>query len=428
MAKNKRKILSAEIKYEILRDISFRIRGTFNLDEILNHLLDTVEKVIKYDAAGIFVVSQHVILTPYYSPTQVISGIVQRGFDVQSPEKDKMLMEGKGIIGYVISSGESVIIPDVLEDPRYIAGRKKTSSEITVPIIRAKTTIGALNLESDTIGAFGEDDLEVLHFLADTASISIEKAIQHVQIMEKKKIEGQLEIAREVQERLLPEKPPVVPGYDIAGICISTYEIGGDYFDFMPHDNGSLGIAIADVAGNGIPAALLMMGFKSLLLSNAYDRNDPSDVMEMMSWLIPELMRKRDFITAIYGILDPRNHIFRYTNAGHFPPLILRKQDKIEMPGAIGPGLNIVKESSYVNTDMPLSPDDILLLYTDGVLDVFNSVRDDFGIERLRDELRKSSGLSAKDIIERIINATREFSNRNFYPDDFTLVIVKRLD
>jgi sigma-B regulation protein RsbU (phosphoserine phosphatase) len=427
MVKRKKKILSAKIKYEILRDISFRIRDTFNLDEILNHLLDTVEKVINYDAAGIFVLNQDVVLTPYYSPSRVISGIVQRGFDIQPPDQDQMLTHGKGIVGYVVSTGESVIIPDVRLDPRYVVGRKKTLSEIAVPIFRAKSPIGALNLESDTPGAFNHDDLEVLRFLADTASISIEKALQHVQILEKKKIESQLQIAREVQERLLPEKPPRLAGYDIAGICLSTFDIGGDYFDFLPLDKNSLGIAIADVSGNGIPAALLMMGFKSLLLTHAVSRRDPSEVMEAMNRFIPELTRKRDFITAIYGILESHDHIFRYANAGHYPPLVLHANGDLELAGTIGPGLNIIRESSYETSEISLNPADLLLLYTDGVLDIFNSRGEDYGIERLKDEVRKSAGLNSKHLIERIINTTREFSNQNFYTDDFTIIVVKRL-
>jgi sigma-B regulation protein RsbU (phosphoserine phosphatase) len=427
MAEKKRRILSAKVKYEILREISFRIRDTFNLDEILNHLLDTVEKVISYDAAGIFVLNQDVVLTPYYSPSRVISGIVQRGFDLQSPEKDQMLTLGKGIVGYVVSSGESLIIPDVRLDSRYVVGRRKTLSEIAVPIFRAKSPIGALNLESDTLGAFNEDDLEVLRFLADTASISIEKALQHVQILEKKKIEAQLQIAREVQERLLPEEPPRLTGYDIAGICLSTYDIGGDYFDFLPLDSNSLGIAIADVSGNGIPAALLMMGFKSLLLTNAAEKKDPEKVMEEMNRFIPELTRKRDFITAIYGILNSKHHIFRFTNAGHYHPLVLRARGDIELVGTIGPGLNIIRESSYETSEVIINPDDILLLYTDGVLDIFNSEREDFGIERLKDELRKFSGLNAKHLIERIISATKDFSKQSFYTDDLTIIVVKRL-
>ena len=427
MTSGKRKKLSANIKYEILRDISFRIRDTFNLDEILNHLLDTVEKVIKYDAAGIFVINRDVILTPYHSPGQVISGIVQRGFDIQSPEKDLMLTHGKGIVGYVVNSGESIIIPDVRFDPRYVVGRRKTQSEIAVPIFRAKSPIGALNLESDQMGAFNQDDLEVLRFLADTASISIEKALQHVQILEKKKFEGQLQIAREVQERLLPEKSPQVAGYDIAGVCVSTFEIGGDYFDFLPLDNDSLGIAIADVSGNGIPAALLMMGFKSLLLTNASGRKDPSDVMEVMNRIVPELTRKRDFITAIYGILDLHKHLFRYANAGHFPPLTLRRSGNIQVADKTGPGLNIIKSSTYESVEIDLEPEDLLVLYTDGVLDSYNSNYEDFGIERLIKEVKNSSNLVAKDIINRITTATRVFSKQNLYPDDFTLVVVKRL-
>jgi serine phosphatase RsbU (regulator of sigma subunit) len=290
-----------------------------------------------------------------------------------------------------------------------------------------KSPIGALNIESDTLGAFNHDDLEVLRFLADTASISIEKALQHVQIIEKKKIEGQLQIAREVQDRLLPKKSPHVKGYDIAGVCLSTYEIGGDYFDFLPIDKRSLGIAIADVSGNGIPAALLMMGFKSLLLTNASSRRDPSEVMDVMNRFIPKLTRKRDFITVIYGILDSQHHIFKYANAGHFPPLILRDNGDIEIAGAVGPGLNIIKKSPYETSEMSLNPNDLLLLYTDGVLDIFNSKGEDFGIDRLIDAIRKSSNLSAKNVIECIINVTREFSSQNLYPDDFTLVVIKRL-
>ncbi len=427
MAGIRRKVLSAKVKYEILREISFRIRDTFNLDEILNHLLDTVEKVIRYDAAGIFVLNQDVVLTPYYSPRRVISGIVQRGFDMRMPEEDTMLTQGKGIVGYVISSGESVIIPDVRLDPRYVAGRRKTRSEIAVPIFRAKSPIGALNLESDALDAFNQDDLEVLRFLADTASISIEKALQHVQILEKKKIEAQLQMAREVQERLLPEKPPRLKGYDISGICISTYDIGGDYFDYLPLNKNLTGIAIADVSGNGIPASLLMMGFKSLLLTSAAAHKDPSNVMMEMNRLIPELTRRRDFITAIYGILDSQNHQFRYANAGHLPPLVRRAAGDIELEGEIGPGLNIIKESPYETNEIKLYPDDLLLLYTDGVFEIFNSKGEDYGIDRLKDIVRKSSHLSSKLLIERIINATREYSNQNFYSDDFTLIAIKRL-
>jgi sigma-B regulation protein RsbU (phosphoserine phosphatase) len=119
--------------------------------------------------------------------------------------------------------------------------------------------------------------------------------------------------------------------------------------------------------------------------------------------------------------------MFTYTNAGHYPPLVLRANGELESAGNIGPGLNIIKDSSYETSEIALSPGDLLLLYTDGVLDIFNNEGEDFGIERLKEEVRKSGGMNAKHLIERIIKTTKEFSGKNFFTDDFTLIVVRRL-
>ena len=138
--------LTAEIKYHLLKDISHKIRGTLDLDKILNLLLDLLENIIHYDAAGIFILREDLSHPTRHFTNQKIAGIAQRGFNNLPPESDAMLMEGKGIIGQTIKTGKSIILQDVKEDRHYIAGRKQTQSEITSPIFRDEKTIGALNV------------------------------------------------------------------------------------------------------------------------------------------------------------------------------------------------------------------------------------------------------------------------------------------
>ncbi|MCI0472482.1 MAG: GAF domain-containing protein, partial [Ignavibacteria bacterium] len=290
--------LTAETKYELLKEISDRMRDTLELDRILNNLLDALQSVVGHDASGIFVLSQDISEHPYYHfPKQYIAGIAQRGFDLP-PEKDEMLTLGKGLIGHVIKTGESLVISDVNLDPRYIPGRSKTRSEIVVPIMKNGRVIGALDVENDKLAAFDNTDLEILNFFADAASLSIEKALLHHQILEKKKVEKQLQIAGEVQSRLLPQHPPVAKGYDFAGLCIPTYYIGGDYFDYIPIDKNNLGIAVADVSGDGIPAALIMTAFRALLRSQAKQYMNPAGLMKHLNIQLSEFTRKKDFVTA----------------------------------------------------------------------------------------------------------------------------------
>jgi sigma-B regulation protein RsbU (phosphoserine phosphatase) len=418
--------LTPDSKYELLRDISFRIRRTFDLEEILNHLLDTVKTIVPYDAAGIFVLNQPNVLTRYRQAHTLIAGIVQRGFDRRPPETDSMLTHGKGVVGHVIKSGECLVVPDVRQDPHYVEGRSQTRSEIAVPLVEDGVPYGALNLESDTLRAFDESDIEILRFLADAASMSIEKSMLHDQILEKNRIQDQLSIAREVQERLLPAEPPRVAGYDIAGVCLPTYEIGGDYFDYLPLDEERIGIVVADVAGNGIPAALLMTAFRTLLRTSAKSYLVPSELLESMNKAIPGFMRKRDFISVFFGILDPRAHRLLYANAGHNLPLVLRSDGSMEVLPLAGPALNLIESPSFATGTVPVHEKDCFVLYTDGVVEVFDQQGSEFGVERLRETVRLAGDLSAGDILERVVAATADFAGTATAADDSTIVVIKR--
>jgi sigma-B regulation protein RsbU (phosphoserine phosphatase) len=418
--------LNAEVKYNLLKEISFKLKNTLDLEKILNQLLDSLGTIINYDAAGIFVLGSTLVHSQFRVSKQVITGIASRGFDPGPIEEDEMLTQGKGIIGYVIKTGEYVVISDVRPDDRYVAGRQTTLSEMALPIFIDDQPIGALNVESDRLDAYNTDDLEVLRFFAGAAAISIEKTLLHLQILEKEKIEKQLQLAAEVQSRLLPNRPPVVEGYDIAGLCLPTYAIGGDYFDYIGINGDNLAIVVADVSGSGIPAALLMTSFRTLLHTSARTQKNPLDVMNLLNGQISEFTAKKDFITVLYGILNHQNHSFTYVNCGHNPPFILKGSGQIEELRRGGPSLNIQEEPKYETNEVLLKPGDNLILYTDGAIEIFNQENTEFGIDRLIRSVQDSASLSSEAIIKNVVKATKHFHGSDIYQDDFTLVIVKR--
>lgn len=419
--------LTAEVKYRLLLQISRTMSGTLDLDEILNHLLDTIRGVLRYDAAGVFVLNrQDLHPQPTGVPHQLIAGMAVRGFDPRPSGHDPMLVSGKGIIGHVIKTGETVVARDVNLDPHYVEGRAGTRSEIAVPISLQGATIGALNLESDTLGAFDERDIEVLGFFAEAAAISIEKAMLHRQLLEKRRIEAQLHIAQEVQSRLLPSAPPELAGYDIAGLSLPTYDIGGDYFDYFPVAADGVGLAIADVSGKGIPAALIMATFRALLRTLARREPVAARVVQAVNTLLVESVGLPAFVTAVYGVLEAATGRFTYANCGHNPPLVVRAGGRVDSLGSGGPFLGVFAQAHHESGETTLDPGDRLVLFTDGVVDTFCADGTEFGVERLTETIRRANGTGARETLQRVVDATRGFSGSTTFQDDFTLLLVQR--
>jgi sigma-B regulation protein RsbU (phosphoserine phosphatase) len=418
--------LTLEKKYQLLLDISHKVRDTLDLDEIMEHLLDTVKTVLDYNAAGIFVLNQDLVRGRHESTLGMIAGVARRGFDPNPPEEDDMLMRGQGVIGYVIQHCKSLVVPDVRQDPHYIQGRRATRSEIAVPIIRNERAIGALNLESDRPAAYTSGDVEVLQFFADAAAISIEKAMLHKQLLEQELIGKQLETAREVQSKLLPHSAPNLVGYDIAGICIPTDEIGGDYFDYIPLSNNRLGLAVADVSGHGIPAAMVMTAFRALLRTKAIGKSGPATIANTIDRLLPEFTGNKHFVTVLYAVLEPISGDLTYISCGHPPPLLVRANGEVEKLNRHNPALGIFQNLHHQDEESNLAPGDILVLYTDGVTEIMNEHNVSFGVQRMGQVIRENQQLSAADLVLKVIRATGAFTAHYGFLDDFTLIIVRR--
>lgn len=418
-------IPASDIKYRLLLEIAQRISRTIDLQGVVTGLLGSVRSVVEYDAAGIFVLHRNVRFGPA-AGTNMIAAMASVGFEHLGEGGDPMLRSGKGIVGHVIRTGDTVVASDVSCDPRYVEGRPQTRSEIAVPIVSNATVIGALNLESNDLDAFSDADVEVLEALAVAAAICIEKAMLHQQVVEKRLMERQLEIAREVQGGLLPAGAPDVAGYDIAGLNLPAWDIGGDYFDYFPLEDGRLGLVIADVSGKGVSAALLMATFRAALRAEVRRNLPISVVIEDVHRTLVESMDTSRFVTAVYGILDPRSATFTYMNCGHNPPLLLRAGGDTEFLLTGRRAVGMLGSQPTPACVVTLDPGDTLVLYTDGVVEISGADDAEFGLAGLARVLSVSAAQPAGGIIDALVAATRAHAGRDHYDDDFTIVVVKR--
>jgi sigma-B regulation protein RsbU (phosphoserine phosphatase) len=280
--------LTVTDKLRLLLDITKKISSSLDLQEVLNLVMETLDSLIPYDAAGIYIIKcdkRRGVEADAPEQACVFHTEAVRGYDIDELMELRLKM-GEGIIGHVALTGEPVISPDVRNDPRYINAREETRSEMVAPIISNNEVIGVFDLESDQLNSYTDDDLQVLLLLASQVAIIIEKVMLHEQLIEKKRLEGQLEVAREVQLELLPAADPQLEGFDICAYNFSTEEVSGDYYDWVSIYEDQIGLVIADVSGKGVPAALLMAFLRASLRAAIHIGYAPHISMAKVNYLL----------------------------------------------------------------------------------------------------------------------------------------------
>ncbi|HXQ71764.1 MAG TPA: GAF domain-containing SpoIIE family protein phosphatase [Pyrinomonadaceae bacterium] len=419
--------LSTIDKLRMLLDITKRISRSLDLQEVLNLVMDTLDSLIPYDAAGIFVIQcrDKELVPEGEEPCEFKSEAV-RGYDIDELQ-DLHLKLGEGFIGSVALSATPIISPDVRADPIYINARDKTRSEMVAPIISNDEVIGVFDLESDQFNAYSEDDLEVLMMLASQVAIIIEKVMLHEQLIEKKRLEGQLEVARQVQLALLPPHDPEIAGYDISAYNFPTEEVSGDYYDWVKVFADQIAIVIADVSGKGVPAAILMAFLRASLRAASHIGYATHISMSKVNELLWESIERNQFVTAFYGILDASKGTLAYSNAGHNPALLVnaagtsRYIDKGEQP------LGMFRETRYHEYYLEFEPGDVLVLYTDGATEASSPSGEEFGRERLAQAVKEIYDRPAREMIASLQMAVLEWTDNKGATDDVTFFIIKAL-
>jgi sigma-B regulation protein RsbU (phosphoserine phosphatase) len=419
--------LTTTDKLRMLLDITKKISRSLDLQEVLNLVMDTLDSLIPYDAAGIFVVKcvDKSAVAEGEEPC-VFQAEAVRGYDIDELTNLHLKL-GEGLIGQVALTAEPITSPDVRKNPNYINARSETRSEMVAPIISNTEVIGVFDLESDELNAYSEDDLQVLALLASQVAIIIEKVMLHEQLIEKKRLEGQLEVARQVQLELLPARDPQLAGYDISAYNFPTEEVSGDYYDWVQIYDDQIGLVIADVSGKGVPAALLMAFLRASLRAATHIGYSPHISMAKVNYLLWESIERNQFVTAIYGILDVTNKTLTYTNAGHNPPILLKQNGELSFIDRGSIPLGMFRDTRYHEYYLTTEPGDVLMLYTDGVTEANDPQGEEFGRERLAQAVRANRQLRARELISAVHTEVLAWTDGRGATDDVTFFVIKAL-
>jgi sigma-B regulation protein RsbU (phosphoserine phosphatase) len=332
---------------------------------------------------------------------------------------------GKGLAGTVAASGEPVILHDAYADPRFDRSLDqktgyRTRSMLCVPIRnREQKIVGVLQLLNKTTGAFGTGDLDFLNSISDHMAIAMENATLHIELLEKQRMADELKLGREIQSRLLPTPPMDVESTQLAALSVPCYEVGGDYYDFIELPDGDLGLAIGDVSGKGVSAALIMSSVQAALRVAAPIEDDLAHLVRRLNALIYRGSRGRKYATFFFGRYTPSTGLLRYVNAGHNPPFVAIDGQLQEL-SSTGKPIGILPESTYHEQAVEIPPGATLFLYTDGLNEAANAEDEEFGYDRLRELFMKTHEPA------KIVAAITEFERGARPTDDKTIVVMRR--
>lgn len=351
----------------------------------------------------------------------------ERGKDGQ-PEEVRI---SRTVMDEVIKNGKSVLTSDAQHDPRYASQTMALlgiRSVLAVPLsVTEEEVFGLIYADSPTYEAtFTEEHLNILTTLASVASIRVENAKLTEERFQRERMERELELAIEIQQQFQPSAPPTAEGYEFQGISFSCYEIGGDYYDFIPRHDGKMFVALGDVSGKGTAAALLMSSLHAAIHAQAVAKSSLAETINSVNKYLSENTPANRFVTLFLAELDLAGGKLNYINAGHNPPLIARVDGQVQQLDSGGFPLGIIPMAEYEIGEMQLQPGEALVIYSDGVSEANNLKGDEFGMERLEEVIKQNIKSSASGLRDKIESALSAFTQTAPANDDITLVIVKR--
>lgn len=399
---------------ELLLDAARAVSGSLDLDQVMAALLTTLEQVVPYDAVGVYLLDRG---------TKRMVDVEHRGYPANVAG---LLSEepGRGITGWVAKHRRSVNVGDVREDPRYLEVRPSTRSEVAVPLVRADDVIGVITLESDREGAFTARQVSLLEIFAEHVASAITNARLHEQERQRARLDYEIELAREIQRAALPMPALRGEGFEAAGVNVASDVVGGDYFDYFVRTDGQVGIALVDVSGHGISAALMMQAVRSAIRLTVDSTRSPAILLQRIARLLHESTPANKFVAMVLARLDPENGKLVYANGGHIPPIrIGRKgQQTLDSTGFI---LGAFPGSKYEREEIQLDPGDLVVFYTDGLTELTDSRGEEFGVDRLVELVEQHRERTLEEIIAKVRSATRTFRKGQRRADDITLMLVR---
>jgi phosphoserine phosphatase RsbU/P len=303
-------------------------------------------------------------------------------------------------------------------------------AELLLPLAVRDRLLGFLSLGPKlSEEPYSPNDVRLLQSVAAQTGLAIENSrlteAVATEVAQRERLNRELEIAREVQQRLFPQSGPKIAGLDYAGRCRPASSVGGDYYDFVGMCDGRLGIAIGDISGKGVPAALLMASLQASLRGLAI-ANPPalSTLMANLNRLIYDASPSNRYATFFYGVYDPATREFVYVNGGHNAPMVFRGDQVLRLEEG-GPVVGLFGPAQYQQASIQMDPGDTLVMFTDGISETMNAAEDEFEEDRLIAAVRASSASSPEQIIDRIVESCDAFAAGAPQHDDMTLVVAR---
>jgi len=295
----------------------------------------------------------------------------------------------------------------------------------SVPIIASGKPLGIINVATQEWQFLTAADLQLLSAIGAQVGIALERArLYDLTMTQRTRLERELQMAREVQESLLPDTLPRIPGFSLAADWRSATEMAGDFYDVFALPDGRWGLAIADVSDKGAPAAMYMAMTHSLVRASAVSHISPAATLKEVNQRLNAHSSSDMFVTMFYAILDPETRVLTYANAGHNPPALMRASGEMEMLTRTGAALGVKDDPALSDISLTLAPGDALVAYTDGLTDALNPLGEEYGTTRLTQAVARASRSNAADLLDHLLHDLSAFAQERTPFDDITLLIL----
>jgi len=410
-----------EVQLNTLLESMRLINSTLDLDELLTIIMKEITENLNAERSTLYIVD--------HSKNEIWSKIAQG-------EKKLVIRQaiGKGISGYVAKTGRILNIRDAYTDPRFNPAFDKksgfqTRSVLCVPVFnKDKHIIAILQILNKRNGYFSGKDQLFSSVFADYISLAIQNAQLYQEALERKRLEDEIAVAGEIQKMLLPSHLPQLNDYEIFTFHEASRYIGGDYYDFFP-DTEKLLFILADVAGKGTPAALLMANLQATVHNLVGKCQNNQELVAMINNHLCSVTPLDKYATLVWGDLDLNTHEFKYIIAGHPPPLLLKQNNpstdvKELLVRSIPVGM--IPHVDYQQGSITIAPGELLIVYSDGITEAQNKRNQMFDETRLITIVKRHINQKLDEMGDRIIERVKEFTRGGIYEDDITLLMIRR--
>jgi len=399
----------------LLYDISLEMGSTLEVDELVHKIAAAVKQKINYQTFSIFLLDEK-------------QGLLRPKFVIRSNERENqklVLPLGTGLIGTAAKLSVPLRIADVTKDSRYLNVHTETRSELVVPLASKGRVVGVVDLESTEVGYFTEYHERFLMTLASRMASALVNAELYARVAENESRLGrEMKIAREIQHQLMPDEVPSIPPLEMAVLFKPVAQLGGDLYDWIAFDDGRLAIVIGDVAGKGAPAALYGALSSGVIRTRAGRKYPPGQMLELVNKTLYQRPIEGQYVAVTYAIYDPTTRSISLSNSGLPYPLLVRAGQPTFLDLG-GIPLGLFPESHYEETALQLLSGDILVFYSDGVVEMRNDAGEEFGLKRLADTVGANHEKNPQEIVKAVSAALADFIGRVRPQDDRTMVVVK---